>query len=679
MLAVPVAKVAAVTTTSITIDGSKSGHVFQGIGAISGGGGNSRLLIDYPEPQRSQILDYLFKPGYGASLQMLKLEIGGDANSTDGAEPSAEHVRGQVNCASGYEWWIAKQAVARNPAIKLSGLQWAAPGWTGTWTQADIQYLLNWLGCARSNGLTISYLGGWNERTYSAPWFVSLRQALDAAGYGGVQIVAADGSTVGNTTAASQALEHPGTAAPLAYNANAPWAIANDMAANPALRAAIGVIGAHDTCGYPTEGYTCTSTATARSLGKPLWESELGAMNRDAGAPKLARAINNGYNQATITGYLEWPLITSMPPGIRLQDRGLITASQPWSGNYRLNRMLWATAQTTQFAPAGWRHVGGANRSLAGGGTYNTYQASNHSGWSMAVETTEAPASQPSQNITVRVTGGLPSSRVHIRATNLWSTNPASWFVQWKDIYPAAGTFTYSLPRGYAVTFSTTTAGGKGTAASPPVRPMPAASGLLPETASSAGDGSGQPALLSPMDGAFGYAPCGDGSGLNCVQQQAAGTPTWWWGPTSALPRNPYAVLGDDWTGAYTVAGQLLLRAGQTAGIIGRFSNQTDSRNPQLFRGYELTLSASGNWKLQKNSLCQCLANGGTLKSGTVTAPTTWTSLSLTMSGGTITASIGATQVAKVTDNDPNYTHGAAGVITGGWYGTSFRNMSIVF
>jgi hypothetical protein len=43
---------------------------FDGIGAISGGGATSVLLRAYPEPQRSQILDFLFLPGYGASLQV---------------------------------------------------------------------------------------------------------------------------------------------------------------------------------------------------------------------------------------------------------------------------------------------------------------------------------------------------------------------------------------------------------------------------------------------------------------------------------------------------------------------------------------------------------------------------------------------------------------------------------
>src|SRR4051812_16880624 len=83
---------AARAATAITINGSSGGRVFDGVGAISGGGGNSRLLVDYPEPQRSDILDYLFKPGYGAAMQIMKVEIGGDTNSTSGAEPSHEHI-----------------------------------------------------------------------------------------------------------------------------------------------------------------------------------------------------------------------------------------------------------------------------------------------------------------------------------------------------------------------------------------------------------------------------------------------------------------------------------------------------------------------------------------------------------------------------------------------------------
>src|SRR5579859_3700781 len=73
-------------TTTISVSGTSAGLTFGGIGAISGGGGNTRLLTEYPAAEQTQILDYLFKPGYGADLQILKVEIGGDTNSTDGSE-----------------------------------------------------------------------------------------------------------------------------------------------------------------------------------------------------------------------------------------------------------------------------------------------------------------------------------------------------------------------------------------------------------------------------------------------------------------------------------------------------------------------------------------------------------------------------------------------------------------
>ena len=61
--------------------------MFEGIGAVSAGT-STRLLLDYPEPQRAQILDFLFKPTFGAGFQHLKVEIGCGETSTCGSEPS---------------------------------------------------------------------------------------------------------------------------------------------------------------------------------------------------------------------------------------------------------------------------------------------------------------------------------------------------------------------------------------------------------------------------------------------------------------------------------------------------------------------------------------------------------------------------------------------------------------
>ena len=57
---------------AVTVDGGSKGRVWAGVGALSAGA-SSRLLYDYPEPQRSEILDYLFKPNFGASLHHLKV------------------------------------------------------------------------------------------------------------------------------------------------------------------------------------------------------------------------------------------------------------------------------------------------------------------------------------------------------------------------------------------------------------------------------------------------------------------------------------------------------------------------------------------------------------------------------------------------------------------------------
>ena len=80
------------------------GLTFDGIGALSGGGATSRLLPNYREPQRSHILDYLFLPHFGANLQMLKVEIGGDVQSTEGTEASHMHTRFEEDYSRGYEW-----------------------------------------------------------------------------------------------------------------------------------------------------------------------------------------------------------------------------------------------------------------------------------------------------------------------------------------------------------------------------------------------------------------------------------------------------------------------------------------------------------------------------------------------------------------------------------------------
>ena len=108
------------------VDGSALSFPLHSIGAQSTAG-TARLLQDYPAEQRSDVLDLLFLPNFGASLQHLKVEIGGDAQISCGAEASpmrSEDPAGD-DFNRGYEHWLMKEAKQRNPDIVLLGLVYA--------------------------------------------------------------------------------------------------------------------------------------------------------------------------------------------------------------------------------------------------------------------------------------------------------------------------------------------------------------------------------------------------------------------------------------------------------------------------------------------------------------------------------------------------------------------------
>jgi hypothetical protein len=69
---------------TIPLNFSALGVAYDGIGALSGGGGVTRLLIDYPAEIQEDIYDILFKPLSGAALQIIKVEIGGACFSRRG-------------------------------------------------------------------------------------------------------------------------------------------------------------------------------------------------------------------------------------------------------------------------------------------------------------------------------------------------------------------------------------------------------------------------------------------------------------------------------------------------------------------------------------------------------------------------------------------------------------------
>jgi hypothetical protein len=638
--AAPRARAAAAAATTISVNGTSAGRTFGGVGAISGGGGNSRLLTDYPAAQQTQILDYLFKPGYGADLQILKVEIGGDTNSTDGSESSHMHNATTVDCNTGYEWWLMEQAKALNPSIKLYGLAWGAPGWIGStfWSTNTINYLVNWLGCAKQHGLTINYLGGWNERGYNIAWYEQLRSTLNADGYSALQIVGADSD----------------------------WSIATDIASNSAFASAVSIIGVHYPCvgGDGGSADTCTGNATATSTGKPLWASENGSQDLNTGAPALIRSITRGYIDAGLSAYINWPLVAAVYPNLPFNTVGLVQASQPWSGAYGVGESLWATAQVTQFTQPGWQFLNSGSGYLGGAesnGSYVSLKSTNGSDYSTIIETTTASAAQ---TVNVNVSGGLSTGAVHVWATNLAAPTAANTFAQQASITPTNGSYSLTVQPGYIYTLTTTTGQGKGTAASPAQSTL-----ALPYSDSFDSDAADQqPRYLSQQQGAFEVEPCAGGRAGQCVQQQAAIQPIEWDGNS-----NPYTVGGNLSWANYTVSADALIAQAGAVQLLGRVGTQ-HSFGPAGINEYYLQLSNTGAWSIVRNNTSDTLT---TLASGTVTAPGTgtWHHLALTFNGTAISAAIDGTTVATVTDS--TYRSGMVGLGTSGYQTDQFDNLSV--
>jgi hypothetical protein len=627
---------------NIVIDGRSAGRTFDGLGALSAGA-STRLLVDYPEPQRSQILDYLFKPNYGAALQHLKVEVGGDVNSTDGSEPSHMRSRNDHDYTRGYEWWLMVEAHKRNPSIILDILPWGAPGWVGNgklYSPDMAEYMANFIEGARDKyGLKISYAGIWNETVHDTEYVKELHRTL-LRHHLDTKVVCCD-LYVGES--------------------KQQWAIADEMQTDPELKASVDAIGVH----YPMENGKITTTDAARKSGKPLWASE-DQPNSGAGPilqrtwPQGGRILAHVYNRNYIEGSMTkteiWSPITSYYDILAAPNSGLMYANTPWSGYYDVQSTIWVTAHTTQFAQPDWQYLDSSSGYLAEKGTYVTLKSPNRKDWSIVVETIDAKQPQP---VAFAIAGGLSSGAIHI-----WETNATRTFEHVADLTPKNGTFTYTFEPESLYTLTTTTGQGKGAAQPPSQKPFP-----MPYSDNfESGQPAHAPKYLSDQDGAFEIEPCA-GRGGHCLEQIITEKPIPW-GP---LP-DPFTIAGDvAWTD-YTVAADFAIKPSGAVTLMGRIDSGDVFQDGKVTypSGYTLSVQTDGAWTLVSAAYKKPAV---TLASGTVPSmPDKWHHFALTFQGSRITATLDGKQLANVTDN--SHSHGMFALGTG-WNRAQFDNLAV--
>jgi O-glycosyl hydrolase len=627
-----------VQKTEIKIDGSGSGRVFEGIGGVSAGA-SSRLLIDYPEPQRSQVLDYLFKPNYGASLQHLKVEVGGDANSTDGSEPSHMHTRTDENYDRGYEWWLMTEAKARNPKIILDALPWGAPGWIGNgkyYSQDMANYLVKFIqGAKKHHGLDIDYVGIWNETNYDVGYIKMLKKALLASGLK-TKIVAAD----------------------LYENQ---WKIADDFRLDPELKEAVYAISVH----YARVKGNFYVTGGALASGKPLWSSEDQPFDESGiilqrdwkpGARIWAKFLNTNYIDGKVTKTETWSPVTSYYDNLAAPNSGLMYANTPWSAHYDVQSAIWVTAHTTQFAQPGWQYIDSACGYLRGKGSYVTLKAPSSNDYSVIVETIDA--TEP-QEVVFQTTAGLSTGAIH-----LWETNASMSFQKLSDITPQNGSFIITLDPDSIYSLTTTTGQGKGAATPPLASPFP-----FPYQDNFESAAGQSPKYFADQDGAFEVAPCTGRQG-QCLRQIIRQHPIAWGG----ISPDPFTFLGSaDWSD-YEVSTDAMLEEPGNVTLVGRIDSADwfQDGKARWLSGYVLTVQQDGGWGLNRARFKTPTAK---LASGKVPfSLKTWHHLALAFRGSAIQASIDGASVASVTDE--THKKGMAGIGTG-WNQAQFDNFAI--
>jgi hypothetical protein len=634
-------------TTRVTLDGNYTGRVFDGLGAASAGA-SSRLLIDYPEPQRSEILDYLFKPGYGAALQRLKVEIGADVNSTDGSEPSPMRSEKDHDSTRGYEWWLMAEAHKRNPNILLEILPWGAPRWVNptpgaedtVYTEKMAEYVADFIKMAKSAyGLDIAMTGVWNERPYDTAYVKELHRRLEAE-HLGTKIVCCD--------------EYPG-------EGDGQWAIADEMLKDSELAADIDAIGVH----YPLVDGRLTTTDAARKTGKPLWSSEDQPnggggpfVTRDwpLGGRILAHLYNRNYLEGTFTATEIWSPITSYYDNLAAPSSGLMYANTPWSGHYVVQGTIWATAHTTQFAQPGWQYLDAASGYLPDKGSYVSLRSPDKTEWSVVLETTDA--TQP-QKLEFRLKGGLGAKAVHI-----WETNTTRTFEHVADLAVKDDAFAYTFEPDSLYTLTTTTGQSKGTAMPPASKPFP-----LPYAddfeSTRAG---GTPKYLSDQDGAFEARAC-DGRAGQCLEQVVTEKPVPW----SPLP-DPFTLAGSETWTDYRVGADVHFLSKAPATLMGRIDSSDVFRDGKALwpSGYILRLQSNGAWDLLTASYKEPMA---TLAKGYAELGSEkWHRLELDFRGTTVTAKLDGKVLAAV--ESEAHTRGMFGLGTE-WDHTQFDNLRV--
>ena len=557
MLALAMNATSAVQTIRIT--NLQQGKRFDGIGAVNGGGATSVLLKDYPEPQRSQIMDMVYKPMFGASVSAILVEVPGDGNSTQGSMPSHSHYQGDHNYLRGYMWWVMQEAKRRNAALSLDATSWSAPAWVSDfWSENMVGYYIDWLkGLREVHGLELDALGCHNEKGWNAEFAKNLRRAMNEQGFKDVKL-----HGFGNW-------------------GNQKMNFLKRMQEDQELCDALDAVCAHT---FSEIQLTPEQRKAAEDMGKPIWNSEdhVYLPGFDC-LITIVKCFNQNYIISGATRVINWYDIgATYPLEPYSKEPPMLLAQEPWSGHYLVREALWGYAHYGQFTQVGWHYIDEGCLNLTGGGSMVTMRDPQTGDYSIIAETKGA---KKPQTIKIDMPDGLSTGRLCV-----WYSDATQQFVRQQDIMPKGGSFSITLKPDAVYSLSTTTGQQKGAFPDIPAsKPFPIPYEDDFEQYGNPSEWGYLPHYLADLIGCYELTPNPSPAKKgNCIRQ-VVGSHTLSWAPEW----HHYTILGDVSWQDYEVSADVYLNPGDEAGVMGRLCD-VGSGYGVWAKGYYLKLDDKG-------------------------------------------------------------------------------------
>ena len=584
-------------------------HTYDGTGVLVSYG---KLLYDYPKEQRDRIMDYLFLPGYGANLQILKVEFGYDGNNTASSWPSYKRTIDEEGVFDrGIGLWYMKEARKRNPDVILSALNWGYPAWAVT-DSLKAEFIAGYvIGMYEKEDILIDYIGGNQNESEITPEVTKIvRRKLDSHGLGNVKIICADEGAK---------KQH--------------YMIFDLLEEDPEYAEITDVIGVHfksqPDSRLPDDAY---------SFGIPVWSSEDGGGNYvspwsgHSWTSQLIRLLCDLKMSAAI----RWLSTASVYDNMPWPMNGIMRTKEPWSGSYVIGSNLWAFAHFTQFIDPGWKvlDTGGTCLTDDGRGKYGVFCSADGNEWTIVADT-YGKFPEQGLDLTVRLPCGKVADSVYVWRSHFeipeeTFCKAASLCTDWD------GRISVHLDKDCVYTMSTVSGQRKGNAVSPePVKFS------LPYNEDFESYGSGRmPRYFVDAHGTFETCVLSDG---NTVLRQCIMEKPIIWHPGSSHCSQPVSEMGSmDWDD-YSVGIDVMLETQGSVALCCRLDPDVEPNSEYGLEGYWLILSDDGSWKMdyrnEKGAVTVASGNTGY-------SPGQWIRMELRAEGNEVSAYLEGERIA---------------------------------